>query len=291
MTPPPATPATAQPSAAGEPTATVLLDVRDVSKSYGGLQALAGCSFQVHEGSVTGLIGPNGSGKTTMFNVITGYERPDAGSVLFGGRDVTGRSPDRVSALGIGRTFQLTRVFGRLTVWQNLQVGCRGVPRSRRAELYSDARCRELLELVGLSRLAGEIAGTLSFGQRKLVELATALAQDPKVVLLDEPAGGINPTLIEAMRTRILDLNRTGVTFLVVEHNMEFVMGTCDVVAVMERGAVIASGDPEQVRNDPRVLDAYLGGAVDEPDVRASDDPDDTGGLRRSAPRANEVDT
>jgi ABC-type branched-subunit amino acid transport system ATPase component len=243
---------------------TALLEVRDIKKSFGGLQALSGCSFAVEEGSVTGLIGPNGSGKTTMFNVITGYESADSGVVRFDGQEVTGMSPGRACGLGLGRTFQLTRVFARLTLLENLKVGSRGVPRSRRKELYSPKRCLELLGFVGLTRLANEQAGTLSYGQRKLVELAMVLAQEPKVVLLDEPAGGINPTLIAQIAARIRELNQRGVTFLVVEHNMEFVMGICDVVAVMERGAVIAFGEPEQVRSDPQVLDAYMGGALDD---------------------------
>jgi ABC-type branched-subunit amino acid transport system ATPase component len=243
---------------------STLLEVSDIRKSFGGLQALAGCSFTVERGSVTGLIGPNGSGKTTMFNVITGYERADSGSIRFDGQDITGLPADRVGGLGLGRTFQLSRVFGRLTLLENLRVGSRGVPRSRRSELFSDQRCMELLDFVGLTRLAQEPAGSLSYGQRKLVELAMVLAQEPAVILLDEPAGGINPTLIGQMAERIAQLNKQGVTFLLVEHNMEFVMGICDVVAVMERGAVIAVGEPEKVRNDPRVLDAYLGGALED---------------------------
>jgi ABC-type branched-subunit amino acid transport system ATPase component len=245
---------------------SALLEVSDVRKSFGGLQALSGCSFAVERGSVTGLIGPNGSGKTTMFNVLTGYERADSGVVRFDGRDITGLAAGRVGALGIGRTFQLSRVFGRLTLLENLRVGSRGVPRARRRELFSDERCLELLDFVGLTRLANEPAGSLSYGQRKLVELAMVLAQQPSVILLDEPAGGINPTLIGQMAERIAELNRQGVTFLLVEHNMEFVMGICDVVAVMERGAVIAVGEPAVVRDDPRVLDAYLGGALEDDD-------------------------
>jgi len=252
---------------------TVLLKVSGVSKSFGGLQALSACSLEVEKGSVTGLIGPNGSGKTTMFNVITGYERADSGTIHFDGRDVSGLAADKVGGLGLGRTFQLTRVFGRLNLLDNIRVGSRGVHRSRRKELYSDERCHELLDFVGLTSLAHERAGSLSYGQRKLIELAMVLAQEPSVVMLDEPAGGINPTLIDQMAERIVQLNKQGVTFLIVEHNMEFVMGICEAVAVMERGSVIAVGEPGTIRNDPRVLDAYLGGAVDEED---GDDEDAT---------------
>jgi ABC-type branched-subunit amino acid transport system ATPase component len=248
---------------------SALLEVHDVRKSFGGLHALSRCSFAVERGSVTGLIGPNGSGKTTMFNVITGYERADAGTIRFDGRDITGLRADRVGALGLGRTFQLSRVFGRLNLLENLRVGSGGVPRSRRKELFSENRCMEMLDAVGLARLAHEPAGSLSYGQRKLVELAMVLAQEPSVILLDEPAGGINPTLIGQMAERITELNKQGVTFLLVEHNMEFVMGLCDVVAVMERGSVIAVGEPEVVRNDPRVLEAYLGGSLDDDPANA----------------------
>ena len=252
---------------------SAILEVSDVKKSFGGLQALSGCSFAVEEGSITGLIGPNGSGKTTMFNVITGYESLDSGVVRIASRDVTGTAPGGVCRLGVGRTFQLTRVFSRLTLLENIQIGSRGVPKAKRKEMYSEERCQELLEFVGLSQLAQEKAGLLSYGQRKLIELATILAQEPKMILLDEPAGGINPTLIGQMSERIRELNKRGVTFLVVEHNMEFVMGLCDEVAVMERGAVIAVGKPDEVRNDPRVLDAYLGGAVDDDYADSSDTP------------------
>jgi ABC-type branched-subunit amino acid transport system ATPase component len=257
---------------------TALLEVHDVRKSFGGLDALAGCSFSVKEGSVTGLIGPNGSGKTTMFNVITGYETPDSGSVVLHGRDITAMSSGRVCSQGIGRTFQLTRVFGRLNLLENIRVGSRGVHRERRKDLYSNDRCLELLDFVGLAKMAHEPAGSLSYGQRKLVELAIVLAQEPRVILLDEPAGGINPTLIGQMGERITELNQRGVTFLLVEHNMEFVMGLCHEVAVMERGAVIAVGEPAQIRTDPRVLDAYLGGSLDDDHEAVSSGDDSAAG-------------
>ena len=243
---------------------TALLEVSGLSKSFGGVRALSGCSFTVDDGKIAGLIGPNGSGKTTAFNVITGYERAEGGRVLLDGRELTGSRPDRVCSLGIGRTFQLTRVFGRLTLLENMRVGSAGVSRERRRELYADKRCLELLDSVGLANLAHAAAGELSYGQRKLLELVLVLAQEPRIILLDEPAGGINPTLVNRLGGYIRELNERGVTFLVVEHNMEFMMGLCDVVSVMERGAVIAHGTPDQVRTDPRVLDAYLGGSLDE---------------------------
>ena len=259
---------------------TDLLEVSELRKGFGGVQALSGCSFTVAEGSIAGLIGPNGSGKTTAFNVITGYERADGGRVLLRGRDVTGARPERVCAFGIGRTFQITRVFGRLTLLENLRVGSAGVPRERRRELYGDARCLELLDSVGLAGYARATAATLSYGQRKLLELVLVLAQEPRIILLDEPAGGINPALVERLGGYIRELNRGGVTFLVVEHNMEFVMGLCDVISVMERGAVIAHGSPQSVRTDPRVLDAYLGGALDSEDEHDDEHEHADGDLR-----------
>jgi ABC-type branched-subunit amino acid transport system ATPase component len=267
---------------------SALLEVRGVGKSFGGLRALADCSFEVEEGSIAGLIGPNGSGKTTVFNVVTGYERADAGRVSLGGREIGRLAPGRICELGIGRTFQLTRVFPRLTLMENLQVGRAGVARARRRALYAEARCLELLGFVGLAELAHSLAGTLSYGQRKLVELTMVLAQDPRVVLLDEPAGGINPLLIAQLGERIRELNRQGVTFLVVEHNMEFVMGLCDVVSVMDSGTVIAHGAPERVRREPRVLDAYLGGALadDEPTAEGTADVATDGSVDEAADEA-----
>jgi ABC-type branched-subunit amino acid transport system ATPase component len=241
-----------------------ILEVSHINKAFGGLQALNDNSFAVRENSITGLIGPNGSGKTTMFNIITGYEQSDSGEVEYDGKNISGFEPGEVCTLGVGRTFQLTRVFGRLDLIENIQVGSSGVPKSKRKEMYSLDKCLELLEFVGLLKLAHEKAGNLSYGQRKLVELATILAQEPRLILLDEPAGGINPTLIQQMSDRIKELNRRGISFLVVEHNMEFVMDLCDEIAVMERGSVIAVGKPAEIRSNPRVLDAYLGGSDED---------------------------
>jgi len=257
---------------------SALIEVEGVSKAFGGVRALDGCDLSVAEGAITGLIGPNGSGKTTLFNVITGYERADAGEVRLFGRPVTGAAPERVFKLGIGRTFQLTRIFARLTVLENMLVATQrgeGWLRSvvRIAGSASErGRALELLDFVGIRRLAGEPAGNLSYGQRKLLELASLLVADPAVLLLDEPAGGVNPTLINQLAARIRDLNADGKTFLVVEHNMEFVMSLCDEVTVLSQGRTLISGTPAVVRADPAVLDAYLGdeGAKDDrpPDVR-----------------------
>jgi branched-chain amino acid transport system ATP-binding protein len=246
-----------------------LIEVREVSKSYGGVNALSLCNLEVREGEINGLIGPNGSGKTTLFNVITGYERIQQGQVHFKGAEITNAPPDRVFKLGIGRTFQLTRMFARLTVLENMLVATqrqegwlRGVMRLAGSS-SEKRRAMELLDFVGITRLAHEPAGNLSYGQRKLLELASLLVADPAILLLDEPAGGVNPTLITHLSDRIRELNRTGKTILVVEHNMEFVMSLCSQITVLSQGSSLVSGTPEQVRSDPAVLDAYLGGEDD----------------------------
>jgi neutral amino acid transport system ATP-binding protein len=227
----------------------------------------------VQQGSIAGLIGPNGSGKTTLFNVMTGYERVDSGDVYAGSRKITNAPPQRVFGLGIGRTFQLTRIFPRLTVMENMLVAAQHSgsrvrnPLARAGGAADRRRALDLLEFTGIDDHAAELADTLSYGQRKLLELSYVLVADPAVVLLDEPAGGVNPSLINHIAARIRDLNGEGKTFLIVEHNMDFVMGLCDCITVLDYGTVIASGPPEIIRDDPRVLDAYLGTTEEDEDV------------------------
>jgi neutral amino acid transport system ATP-binding protein len=262
-----------------------MLRAEAVSKAFGGVQALSECSLEVEPGTIAGLIGPNGSGKTTLFNIMTGYERVDSGQIYLGDRPITNSSPQRVYGLGVGRTFQLTRIFPRLTVMENMLVaarrtGRRGMRGARnplaRAGGAADRRhALELLQFTGIAAHAGALADTLSYGQRKLLELASVLAADPAVVLLDEPAGGVNPSLIEHIAARIRDLNRQGTTFLIVEHNMDFVMGLCHRVTVLDYGTVVAAGPPQIISTDPRVLDAYLGTSLDDAD---GDDDDGDGG-------------
>ena len=250
---------------------SALLRTEGVRKSYGGVHALDTCTIEVAEGTVAGLIGPNGSGKTTLFNVITGYDKADAGEVYLADRRITNIAPDKVFALGIGRTFQLTRIFPSLTVMENMLVA------SRHSRSGVRQRAMEQLEFVGIAGYHTALAGTLSFGQRKLLELAYVLVADPAIILLDEPAGGVNLSLVNHIAARIRELNAAGTTFLIVEHNMEFVMGLCDQVTVLDSGTVVAAGPPDIVRTDRRVLDAYLGEDIEDAED-GEDDPDSAEG-------------
>ncbi len=240
-----------------------LLEVEGLSKRFGGVTAVDACSLALQPGSITGLIGPNGSGKTTVFNLITGFISRDSGDVRFNGRSIAGLGPDRIYGLGIGRTFQLARIFPRLTALENMLVP---VQRAGFRGLFSHgqrnderARAMDMLAFMEISHVASALGGSLSYGQRKLLELAAVMMAQPQLVLLDEPAGGINPALLERIAAHIRGLNEQGVAFLLVEHNMPFVMGLCRDVVVLHRGGVIASGTPAEVRGNPAVLDAYLG--------------------------------
>ena len=237
-----------------------LLEVDALSKHFGGVTAVDGCSLSLQLGSITGLIGPNGSGKTTVFNLITGFIARDTGDVRFKGESITGLGPNRIYGLGIGRTFQLARIFPRLTALENMLVPVR---RSGVRALFSRGqwhdekdRAMEMLAAMDISHVAGLLGGSLSYGQRKL---AAVMMARPQLVLLDEPAGGVNPALVERIGEHILELNRQGVSFLLVEHNMPFVMGLCQQIVVLHRGAVLAEGTPAEIRGNPAVLDAYLG--------------------------------
>ncbi|HYG92466.1 MAG TPA: branched-chain amino acid ABC transporter ATP-binding protein/permease [Nocardioides sp.] len=240
-----------------------ILEVKNLRKHFGGVKAVDGASFLVPEGSITGLIGPNGSGKTTIFNLIDDTIRADAGEIWLDGQRLDGLPSWERAHRGLGRTFQITRLFREMTVLENVVAVQRTFSLGQLGRVaVSGAEARsaeELLEYVGMRAFRDQKAHALSYGQQKMVELAQILMLDPKVILLDEPAGGINPVLIERMGEMIRELNSYGKTFLLVEHNMPFVLGLCDPIHVLARGRNMASGTPDQIQRDPAVIDAYLG--------------------------------
>ena len=240
------------------------LRIDGLTKSYGGVRAVDAATVAFQHGRINAVIGPNGSGKTTFFNCVTGMVQPDAGTVTYHGRDITGRPAHKIAHAGIGRSFQLCRVFPRLTAVENLLAAVRpgSVLRALApARLKSDVdRAMGWLTRVGIEHLADVEARDLSYGQQKLLELAGVLMAEPETILLDEPAGGVNPALIERIGELVRSLNAEGRTFLIVEHNMDLVMSLSDHVVVFDRGRPIASGPPDAVRADPLVLAAYLGG-------------------------------
>ncbi|WP_123534274.1 ABC transporter ATP-binding protein [Halosimplex salinum] len=249
------------------------LVVDDLSKSFGGIDAVDGVSFSVERGSLTGLIGPNGAGKSTTFNLITGVNEPDTGRVSFEGQDITGLRTSDIANEGLVRTFQIARELEEMTVLENLMLAPRGQSgeklvnavtpglrgRVREEERALRERVWETLELFEIDHLAEEHAGNLSGGQRKLLELARALMLDPSMMLLDEPFAGVNPTLEEKLLDRVHELREEGLTFLLVEHDMDLIMEHCEHVIVMHQGQVLAEGEPADIRSNDRVIDAYLG--------------------------------
>jgi branched-chain amino acid transport system ATP-binding protein len=243
-----------------------ILEVRDLKKSFGGIQAVDGVSFEVREGEILGLIGPNGSGKSTLFNCILGQLAPSAGEVRMDGRSIAGLRPCDLARLGIGRTFQLLQVFPQLSVRENLILAGQeheGSMWSRlrgRRDAGLGAAAERMIEFFRLAAVAGEKAGALSYGQQKLLDAAMAFMAGPRLVLLDEPAGGVNPAMLADLRERLREINRIQrATFVVIEHNMEFVMSLCTRILVLAQGRIIAEGGPEAVRSDPEVIEAYLG--------------------------------
>ena len=240
-----------------------LLQTQSLSKSFGGIKAVDDCTFEVEEGSISALIGPNGAGKRTVFNLISGLLKPDLGRITFNGERIDRKRPHQITRRGVSRTFQISRDLQEMTLLENLIVQS---PTTSFADLFKGSmleherdHAMELLEFVGITHLAEEKSKNLSYGQKKLMEFASTLMTEPRLILLDEPAGGINPALLDEIMERIQLLNKRGITFLIVEHNMDVVMNLCDPVIVMAYGTVLAKGAPQDIQNNEEVLEAYLG--------------------------------
>ncbi len=260
----------------------VLLKTKGLFRSFGGVIAVNKVDLDVAEKQVTGLIGPNGAGKTTMFNLISGLFAPQQGSVVFNDRDITGLPPHKINATGISRTFQNVRIFEGMTVLENVMVGRHvqtrsgflsallKLPSERREEKQTRERCLEFLNQVGLVERKDELAGNLPFGLMRSLEIARALAAEPKLIMLDEPAAGLNHTETERLAELIDSMRDQGLSVILVEHDMRLVMDISDKVAVLEQGKLLAFGEPREVQNNPHVIAAYLGETIEEPEAEGA---------------------
>lgn len=251
-----------------------MIEIKNLTKSFGGVKAVDDMSFSIGQGRIAGIIGPNGAGKSTLFASMAGAWRPNSGDIFLAGEKVTGQRPDQLYAKGLMRTFQIPRPFSNMSVLENVMVAgqrqtgehfyrnwwSRRTIEKEKKELAE--RALESLRFVTLEALAHSPAGMLSGGQQKLLELARVLVANPRVILLDEPAAGVNPALLELLVEKIVALNRQGITFLIVEHNMDLVMEICESVLCMMQGRLLTQGTPQEVCSDPRVVEAYLGDAV-----------------------------
>ena len=242
------------------------LTVHNLAKSYGAIQAVKGVSFKVQSGEIFGVIGPNGSGKTTLFNAMLGQIQPDRGQIELRGQDVSGLSALTLNHRGVGRTFQTLQVFGKMTVRENLIVAAQEHKGTLFSRMFAPSdsglgdKADALIQKFHIAHVADKPAGELSYGQQKLVDIAMAFMSDPKLILLDEPCAGVNPKLVKDIGDLLRDLNKErGSTFVVIEHNMDFIMSLCHRVMVMVEGEVLAIGTPDEIRNNKQVLDAYLG--------------------------------
>jgi branched-chain amino acid transport system ATP-binding protein len=253
-----------------------MLSLNAVSRNFGGLEVLKDVSFTVPQGGIFGLIGPNGAGKTTVFNLITGLLPPSSGDITFEGVSVVGRKPHHITQSGIARTFQNIRIFKEMSLLENVIVGMHshlhygtldllmGLPRFRAQEKQARERANELLSWVGLHHRAEDLADNLSYGDQRKLELARALATEPKLLLLDEPVAGMNGSEKTELMREVVNINKRGFTVFMIEHDMRFVMGLCQEIAVLNFGRIIAQGSPDAIRNDPQVIEAYLGRDEDE---------------------------
>jgi len=227
----------------------MILEIRNLEKTFGGIKAVNNCSFEVKKNTITGLIGPNGAGKTTVFNLISGLIRSDKGNIIFNNKDLTKLKPHLIAREGISRTFQLSRLFNNMCIKDNLRL----------AGAKTEKQMEEALKLVHVKQPLNKLAGELSYGQQKLLEIARSMTHNQELIMLDEPTAGVNPKVRQELKDILKDIKKQGKTILLIEHDMDFVMDVCDEIIVLAQGSVLKTGKPKEVRKDKKVLEAYLG--------------------------------